>query len=127
LKSTSYNKKDDDNNINNFNDKSRLRKLKNSIKESEMTPMKMNELKIVFDNKHDNLTITNNINNNQHYDNNFNESNNPQNINCTPDRNSFIKSNNKLTQKVFVNSYTPHELVRSISSKVSPELGYKKN
>lgn len=92
-----------------------------------MTPMKMNELKIVFDNKHDNLTITNNINNNQHYDNNFNESNNPQNINCTPDRNSFIKSNNKLTQKVFVNSYTPHELVRSISSKVSPELGYKKN
>lgn len=81
MKSTSYNKKDDDNNINNFNDKSRLRKLKNSIKESEMTPMKMNELKIVFDNKHDNLTITNNINNNQHSDNNNNESNNPQNIN----------------------------------------------
>lgn len=46
-----------------------------------MTPMKMNELKIVFDNKHDNLTITNNINNNQHSDNNNNESNNPQNIN----------------------------------------------
>jgi len=91
LKSTNSKRNEED------NDKSRLKRIKGSSKEAEMTPMKLNELKIVFDNKND-------VNNNyQNYSDN--RMNSALYTAKTPDRSFMTNNTNKLSKKtVFVNA-----------------------